>query len=47
MRHSSLEVTQKHYVTPQDENLVVDNLFSPREERKDHKLRSVKGGLDE
>ena len=47
MRHSSLEVTQNHYVTPQDRDLFIDDLFSAREERKDHKLKAIKGGLEE
>jgi hypothetical protein len=47
MRHSSLEVTQNHYVTPQDKDLFIDDLFSAREERKDHKLKAIKGGLEE
>jgi len=46
MRHSSLEVTQNHYVTPKDKDLFVEDLFSERQERKDHKLKAVKGGLE-
>jgi len=47
MRHSSLDVTQGHYITDQKQERVKEDIFSPRQERQQHKLAAVKGGKND
>jgi len=47
MRHSSLDVTQQHYIHEDKENAESVDIYSPRKERSKHKLAAISGGLDE
>ena len=44
MRHSSSEVTKNHYFNEDAAALDVDHMYSPKEERQQHKLAAIKGG---
>ena len=47
MKHSSPVVTKEHYFTENKAALDIDHMYSPRQERQDHKLKAVKGGKDD
>ncbi len=47
MKHSSPVVTKEHYFTENKAALDIDHMYSPRQEKQDHKLKAVKGGKDD
>jgi len=47
MRHADLKTTQDHYFTEEPKSLRVDDVYSPREERSQHKMAAIKGGKNE
>ena len=47
MRHSSSEVTKNHYFNEDAAALDVDHMYSPKEERQQHKLAAIKGGKND
>ena len=42
MKHSSPVVTKEHYFTENKAALDIDHMYSPRQEKQDHKLKAVK-----
>jgi len=47
MRHSSLDVTQTHYITEDKTKRSNVDIFSPKDERQQTKLAAVKGGKND
>ena len=47
MRHSSLKVTQDHYINQDPGKIRTRHMYSMRKTRKQHKMVAVAGGKDE